>query len=197
MGGASWAPIRICSSSTSTTNSPNKNPGKPPTRSRRERGSWALGRSLEGARTQADFVVNIMLLIGRIVKRNLRLLAAFLWNSGCTLQGLRPSGGVLPAGAGGSPAGSGIGRHFVETPEVCLVGLQATYAMLSCECRSSCCAFFRAGDSSQVSCFGPLGSIPFQLVPQLALNYSFPGFRSAGFGGYGSYREQQSPADRG
>src|SRR6267378_2488280 len=101
MGGASWAPIRICSSSTSTTNSPNKNPGKPPTRSRRERGSWALGRSLEGARTQADFVVNIMLLIGRIVKRNLRLLAAFLWNSGCTLQGLRPSGGVLPAGAGG------------------------------------------------------------------------------------------------
>src|SRR6266850_5676634 len=101
MGGASWAPIRICSSSTSTTNSPNKNPGKPPTRSRRERGSWVLGRSLEGARTQADFAVNIMLLIGRIVKRNLRLLAAFLWNSGCTLQGLRPSGGVLPAGAGG------------------------------------------------------------------------------------------------
>src|SRR6267142_393416 len=113
MGGASWAPIRICSSSTSTTNSPNKNPGKRPTRSRREgerergregereRGSWALGRSPEGARTQADFVVNIIQLIGRIVKRNLRLLAAFLWNSGCTLQGLRPSGGVLPAGAGG------------------------------------------------------------------------------------------------
>src|SRR6266850_4326644 len=113
MGGASWAPIRICSSSTSTTNSPNKNRGKRRTRSRREgerergregereRGSWALGRSPEGARTQADFVVNIIQLIGRIVKRNLRLLAAFLWNSGCTLQGLRPSGGVLPAGAGG------------------------------------------------------------------------------------------------
>lgn len=37
------------------------------------------GRDLEAVRIQPDFLVNIILLIGRIVKRNLRLPAVFLW----------------------------------------------------------------------------------------------------------------------
>jgi hypothetical protein len=60
------------------------------------------GRGLEGAWIQPDFLVNIILLIGRIVNRNLRLPDVFLWKSTWSSYGLGALlVGVLPAGAGG------------------------------------------------------------------------------------------------
>src|SRR6266481_2685660 len=83
MGGVLWAQIPVCSSNTSNTNSRNNRQGKPPTRSSRRGRSWGLASpGLKLAFTQADFLVNIILLIGRIVKRNLRPLRGFLWKSG-------------------------------------------------------------------------------------------------------------------
>src|SRR6266702_9009380 len=122
MGGAWSAPMLICSSNTSTTNSPNKKQRNPQTRSRREGGApKAPGGGLKQRISQPDFVVNIILLIGRIVKRNLGLHAIFLWKSGWSSH--RAAGpsewGVLPAGAGGAPAGSGV-------RSVCLFTLKIT-----------------------------------------------------------------------
>src|SRR5437762_8656618 len=70
MAGAWWAPTRIYSSSTSTTNSPKKLE-KPQRRSKRGRRLESVQPKLTNPHVfQTDSLVNIILLIGRDVKRN-------------------------------------------------------------------------------------------------------------------------------
>ena len=69
-----------------------------------------LSPGLKLAFIQADFLVNIILLIGRTVKRNLRFSSGFSVEIGLVLYaGTNPLSGCsllfFPAGAGGAPAG--------------------------------------------------------------------------------------------
>jgi hypothetical protein len=93
-------------------------------------------RCLEGAGIQPDLLVNIILLIGRIVKRNFRLLRVSLWKSRWPLLGAQAlPGGVLPAGAGGvrQPVAK-LGGNWLRTLAVGTVdGPRSRYAVHSAD----------------------------------------------------------------
>src|SRR6266446_4609013 len=118
MDAVSWARMHTSSSSTSTTNSRGKTKGRRQRRSKRAGPGKRPGRShAQGCKSQLEFIVNIILLIRRDVKRNLRPCSTFLWkNLLGPPRGDKPYGTVswwcegviLPAGAGGAPAGSAI-----------------------------------------------------------------------------------------
>ena len=90
MAGAWWARMQTSSSSTSSTNSRGKTKGKRQRRrSNRSGPGKRPGRSLaQGCESQPDFLVNIILLIRRDVKRNLEPPLTFLWKSAGAAQGL-------------------------------------------------------------------------------------------------------------